>query len=664
VYLSNRFFVEIIVSEGWDNNVSSAKKASTAVQTTRAFRLVEASLTLFFFLTAARTVVAVLLGFVTGALAGGVVNLSFVNVHLFTAAAAIISWVSPRPRSRLPAVLGLSALVVAIARVPMTFAQPSIRFYAALVAFAAGGIYVASLIRASYRTLLAALVVAVTFDQLVRAAGFTYDISLREDLWLGPQIGLSLLAIAISRVARARASHEPFEPANLTLWNGLSFGAFLFLEMALLGMPNVIARWAGVDYRPVALWLVLASALSLSPALRRGAARLLELFDERMRGWAWILLLALLVVLGNRVVGPLAAVTLIAAQVVVLMLVWWVPGPREADQPEQVGPAITFGLAFYVILSYVYLLIFEDARVFLPLQGQSLTLHLVAVIILGVVLIGWRDPDPWHLPVELQARHGLPLAFAFVAFIAAVIVTRPQPAPEPGDTGTLRAASFDIHYGYGPDWRYDLEQTARSIEVAAPDVVALQRVDAGRQASYGVDQALWLGRRLGMGHVYYPTIEGLTGLAILSRWPIEDQGGVLLPSDSEQMGVAYALVRREPATRAVGVYSARLAPDDAERLNQVGGLLGYIGNTNVALLAGDLYLTPGGEAYTQLTVGNLSDPNATLNIVQDYTFPSINPNRRLDYVLLRGLTPIESQKVCGPAPASDHCLIVIEALRP
>jgi endonuclease/exonuclease/phosphatase family metal-dependent hydrolase len=491
-----------------------------------------------------------------------------------------------------------------------------------------------------------------------------------RDTWRVPQIGISLLAIWASRAARGHAKDEPFEPANLTLWNGLSFGAFLFLEMALLAMPNVAARWANVNYGQVAIWFALASALTLNAGLRRQVSRPLEVFDERSRAWIWILLLILLIVLGNhaeaiflnRIGGLLAASALVIAQVVTLMIVWWVPDEVDPRQTEQVGPAVTFALAFYVILSYAYLLVFEDVHVFLPLRGQTLTLHLVAVVILGLVLVGWRDPDPWR--VEVAPQRGLPLAFAVLMFVGTTIAVRPLPVMQLSEGEALRFATYDIHHGYGPTWRYDLELTARSIEVAQPDVVALQRVDVGRQSSYGVDQVIWLARRLRMNHVYYPTVEQLTGLAILSHWPILDEGGVLFAGQGEQMGVAYALVGSTSGSRTVGVYSTRLAPDDEDRLIQVGGLLGYIGNVSPVVLNGNLWLTAGDDGYAQLTVGGLSDPNDTLDIVEDFTYPASNPIRRFDYVLLRGLTPVDSQKVCGDQPASDHCLIVIEVLPP
>lgn len=631
------------------------------MQTARAFRLAEASFIVLFFITAARTVVAMLLSLMSDALTYGQFNLNVANAHLLVVAAVALSWFSPRLRTRLPATLALTALVVAIARVPMTFLQPTLRFYAALIVFGFGGVYVASLIRASYRSLFAALVVAGILDQLARTAGHTLDVTLTE-AWVIPQIIVSIVAIVVSRQARARAKHEVYEPANLTLWNGLALGAFLFLELGLLSFPNSIARWAGVPYKLVAQWLILATSLTLSPRMRLQFSRPLSIFDERTRGWVWILLLALLVVLGNRTSGPLAAGSLVVAQIAVLLMLWWIPVEADPGERDDVGPAVALGLMFFVILSYVSFLVFQQADVFLPLEGQALTLHLVAVVVLGSVLVGWRTPDPWHVEPRVQAS--LPAALVAIAFVATLIAVNTVSVEEPVDDGTLRIASFDIHYGFNPFWRFDLELIARSIEVADADIVALQRVDVGRQSSYGVDQVYWLAQRLGMQHAYYPTIGDLTGLAVLSRWPIEESDGNLLVGAGEQMGVVHAVVRRTPGTRAVDVYGTRLSPDIVERLVQSGALVSYIGADNVVVLAGNLVMAAGDDSYNQLTASNLLDPNARLNIVQDFTYPSTNPAQRHDYVLIRGLEPIESQKVCGPDPASDHCLVVVEVIRP
>ena len=55
----------------------------------------------------------------------------------------------------------------------------------------------------------------------------------------------------------------------------------------------------------------------------------------------------------------------------------------------------------------------------------------------------------------------------------------------------------------------DLEAVARTIQESGANVVLMQEVEAGRMTSFGVDQSLWLARRLGMDRRFYATNEGL-----------------------------------------------------------------------------------------------------------------------------------------------------------
>jgi len=90
----------------------------------------------------------------------------------------------------------------------------------------------------------------------------------------------------------------------------------------------------------------------------------------------------------------------------------------------------------------------------------------------------------------------------------------------PLDARSLRLGTYNIHYGYDTDWHLSLSDQAAAIQAAAADIVALQEVDCGRITSYSIDDAQWLSRRLRMQVVYLPTVERLTGIALLTRYPI------------------------------------------------------------------------------------------------------------------------------------------------
>src|SRR5664279_2626698 len=102
-------------------------------------------------------------------------------------------------------------------------------------------------------------------------------------------------------------------------WSAFALGGLLYIEFAVLGLSNTVARHAGLDYITVAPWLVVATLLPLVPEAREVARRFLGIFDGQFRGWVWYLLIGLLVVVGFRFSGLLAASALIVAQLMVTL---------------------------------------------------------------------------------------------------------------------------------------------------------------------------------------------------------------------------------------------------------------------------------------------------------------------------------------------------------
>jgi endonuclease/exonuclease/phosphatase family metal-dependent hydrolase len=104
---------------------------------------------------------------------------------------------------------------------------------------------------------------------------------------------------------------------------------------------------------------------------------------------------------------------------------------------------------------------------------------------------------------------------------------RPGPPPPPTD-GALRVVTYNIHAGLG-----GLDRLAAEIAALAPDVVALQESERGVARSMADDQTARLAAALGMHHAFAPSIassaEGDHGVAILSRFPLEDIRAVPLP---------------------------------------------------------------------------------------------------------------------------------------
>lgn len=87
-------------------------------------------------------------------------------------------------------------------------------------------------------------------------------------------------------------------------------------------------------------------------------------------------------------------------------------------------------------------------------------------------------------------------------------------------TTTVKLLTYNIHYGYGRDRRYDLGRILQVLQEESPDVAALQEVDNGVVRSRRQDQSKFLAEHLGMDSVHCVTRRvdgGDFGITVLSR---------------------------------------------------------------------------------------------------------------------------------------------------
>ncbi len=220
---------------------------------------------------------------------------------------------------------------------------------------------------------------------------------------------------------------------------------------------------------------------------------------------------------------------------------------------------------------------------------------------------------------------------------------------------TIRVGTYNIHYGYNTAWKFSLEEMAKTIEESGADVVALQEVDAGRITSYSVDDALWLSRRLRMGVFYQPTVEHLTGIAVLYRFPTEKTEGQLLTSHLEQTAIIHA--RLNVGGKKLDAYGTWFGLEPEERAIQLSEALAFMGE-GAAVFAGDLNATPDSPVYQQLRDAGFVDPFVVAGLKPLPTSPSEHPEERIDYVWVRGLQPIDARVL--DSTASDHPMVVVE----
>ena len=614
----------------------------------RSHRLLETTATLLFFVQAVRVLFSVLFGLIYDAIFSETVPIATLGaIMLFVIAAFLAPLAAPR-RGRRPLLLA-TALVAALARVPLTINLPAVRLWSSLVIVAAGGLYTVTLLRQRPHVFSTGLLLALAGDQLLRAAGNTYDVGLRS-WWLAVQVPLSLAVCAVAWLAFTRSRAEPSAEGGIAIGSGLAMGALLFLETSLLGFPNALARWSGVDYAIVVPLLMLVTLLAALPAVRRAGSRLLR----GPLGGLGILFLALAGLAAGRTVGgAIGLAGMLLAQFLLLLVPSGLARPRRR---ERTGLALALGFLLFLVVSFAFAFTFTYPYTIPAFRGMGLPVVLVAAAIGSLPALGSRPAEPAPPPPRLQRWHWLAAA---LAVLVTVVFGWPA-APNLKEVGPVRVGTYNIHYGYNTPWQISLEPQARTIEESGADIVMLQEVEGCRITSYGVDDALWLARRLRMQEVYGPALEGLSGVALLSRFPIAEADTQFLTSHLEQTAIVYARV--QVGDQPLHAYGAWFGLEPEERARQLGDALAIIGDASPAVFGADFNSTPDSPTYACIRDAGFDDPFVAGGFDPAPTDPAIEPVKRIDFVWARGLDASDGQVL--DSLASDHRMVVVELALP
>ncbi len=659
---------------------------------------IEAALVGWFFVQAVRFLLGTLYAHVSGAdivLRLGVPSESvshvlpaMVQAEVVAVGVALLAPLLAFLLGRRPAAFVLSAALVAVGRVFMTLNEPFTGVLGGALVIGGGSLYIAALARQMPARLAISLVLGLLLDQIMRAYGHTMDPTWTE-AFLPVQTALSVV-LFLSVVLRVMAlGVSPFAGtpsfSGISFGGGLALGALLFLETALFGLPNAVAHWAGVSYTTIAPWLIAATAFTLIPPARDTARRVLTLVDAQWRGWFWLALISLLVVVGNRFEGLPAGVVLVLAQFLIVLNLWWIARPLAKEARDTTGLSLLlafvslalFFAADFFTYEYAFVRDFEGGLVWLShllrsLRGLGLGVILVAVAVSAIPLMNARRRIPWMRGEPREFLLGIGAVVASAALVALAVL----PASEglTGNRDRLRVATYNIHGGYSLYFAPTLDRMADTIWESGADVVLLQEVDGGRLVSFGVDQAYWLGKRLGMEVRYFPTNEHLQGLAVLSRVPIVLEEGTLLTSVGMQTGVQRVQLR--PDEGVLDVYntwlgllfaqdSAVLDEQEQDQYRQLQEVLGIIslnhpgGVVGRVVLGGTFNNTPESPLYRQLTGVGFSDPFDGMPAERAATLlRGESILTRFDYLWLRNVLP--AGRAVLESDASDHRLAVVE----
>lgn len=288
-----------------------------------------------------------------------------------------------------------------------------------------------------------------------------------------------------------------------------------------------------------------------------------------------------------------------------------------------------------------------------------------------------RRRDPGARPPFFRTRRSgvAGTAAALALLLAAAAPGAGQEAGGGEDPATLRVMTYNIHAGLDADGERNLERVSRAISDAGADVVLVQEVDRGTQRSRGVDQLARLRELTGLRGVFGKSLDfqgGEYGIAVLSRWPIRGAVKVPLPvrpppdraGGSHEPRIALSAEIEAPGGPLRVVNTHLAAGDPAYRAQELVGVLRHIAGLSrevPVVFGGDLNALPG-SAVARAPGVAFDDAFAACGEGPGETFPSDAPDRRIDYLLVRG--PLRCAGARVPATrASDHRPVVAELER-
>lgn len=235
----------------------------------------------------------------------------------------------------------------------------------------------------------------------------------------------------------------------------------------------------------------------------------------------------------------------------------------------------------------------------------------------------------------------------------------------------VKVLSFNILHGATTQGDFNLDNIAKVILQTRPDLVALQEVDFQTNRAKKYDLATELGWRTHMAPLFaraMPYDDGEYGEGVLSKWTFISTRNVPLPhSPGNEPRAAAEIITVLPSGDTIAFVGTHLDHTSnetdriaqAERINEV-----FSQNKYPTILAGDLNATPESKTIAILReLWAVSDKSNN----PDYTFPSSNPQKKIDYVMYypQSRWKVLDTQVIVDTIASDHCsyLVTLELLK-
>jgi endonuclease/exonuclease/phosphatase family metal-dependent hydrolase len=521
----------------------------------------------------------------------------------------------------------------------------------------------------------AGLALGLALSIMFRSLGAGSDLSLLQP-WLSWLLALGLLAMIVHMARAAVPAQAPAEKSSTP------FGATAALAVGMLGTlmvlyfafasPTVLARWTGFDYRLVVI--LLAAALALYTLVLTNV-QLSRLPRSLVLAWNALFLLAgTVAILSNQVSFPESSSAYPVNQP---MLVFWqqtpflvmlllspitllnfhlLTGELAARKPAPRAVAGGFTLAALFFLVIVLAQVFTTVYDYIPVVGPWLRdrfwlVFLLAGLGMTLPVLAVRLKE-WSLPAPVAGKIILVgISLALLVSVIWVIVSQPVP-PTPAESNRLRVLTYNIQQGYSAEGRRAYADQLEVIRSLNPDLVGLQETDVARFSGGNADIVRTFSEGLGM-HAYYgpKTVTGTFGIALLSRYPLQNLRTFFMYSAGEQTAAIQAEISVKGKTYQILVThlgNGGPAIQQQQVLERLSGLQNVVamGDFNFDQTTGQYALTT--KTLEDAWVSAGSPPTAGLDM-----------GHLIDHIFISPGVAVQNAQYIA-SPASDHPALLVE----
>ncbi|MFQ5604983.1 MAG: endonuclease/exonuclease/phosphatase family protein [bacterium] len=455
------------------------------------------------------------------------------------------------------------------------------------------------------------------------------------------------------------------------------FSLFYFAYAA----PNVMSRWTGVDLA-VIVSIMMFAIVVFSYFLIEGDKAATLLNPKTVLLWNVLFVISLTATLFMHQLNfphdagefpiytppislykhiPLIT-TLLLFPILVIDFMLFVRQLTILQPPPRLvagGFLVSTCYLFLLILGHIFTTVYDYIPVVGPLFRDKFWLVFLTPGLTLLLPLFWLKND---LFAGGRAANRAPLPRAWLGTIVllslltilAIFLTRARPVLPVKNKTALRILTFNVQQGYDQNGQKNCDGQLRLIQKIDPDVIGLQETDSNRIAGGNSDLVRYFTDRLNLYSYYGPkTVTGTFGIALLSKYPIENPRTFFMHSVGEQTATITATISVQG--KPFSVFVTHLGNQGP--MVQQQAILKEVKGKRHLILMGDFNFKPASEQYVA-TTQNLRDA-LLQKWPQSLDKTSRHAEERIDHIfVMPDIEVMDTRYILNSE--SDHPAVVAE----